>query len=207
MTSWRVRMWWCGHFGIRGRSTLSNAYIRAFREAATCLRSQVMHSPTVGSGIVLGLCMACSAPRIPSVKPAASGLDTTAIAGLERRIERAQVAKDSAFLDSATDASLRFTHGGGTNVQSKDQWLRGILRGTMYDRRVSNQRVEVHGDIAVTSGQIQVRRPAPDSARANYTISYVRVYRCTVVTCKLLSHLTTRSTLLPSSSLAPPDER
>ncbi|HEX7019917.1 MAG TPA: nuclear transport factor 2 family protein [Gemmatimonadaceae bacterium] len=123
--------------------------------------------------------------------------DSASIALLERRIEQAQVVKDMAFLDSATDSTLRFTHGGGTLVQTRAEWLRLIASSRTTERDVSDQHVEVHGDLAVTTGRVRVRRPVPNSPLADYTIGYVRVYRCTD-RCRLVSHVTTESTLPPS---------
>jgi len=66
---------------------------------------------------------------------------------------------------------------------------------TFYEREVSDQRVEPHGDVAITTGQVRVRRQHADPTRAEYTIWYVRVYRLNAGAWRLLSHQTVRSNL------------
>jgi hypothetical protein len=151
------------------------------------------------------LAAGCRTPRLAA--DPVTRTDTTAVFAFERAIEQAQVRKDITFLDSATDSALRFTHAGNTSGQTKAQWLRGVSGSTFYKRDVEEQRVEFHDDIAITTGRIRIERQYPDPAGAKYTISYLRVYRCIARGCRLVSHYTTASTLLPRATRPPPNER
>lgn len=152
--------------------------------------------------VVLTLSVVSCSPSRTTPAPI-SQTDAESVFAFERAIEQAQVRKDMAFLDSATASTLRFTHGGATNIQTKEQWLRGVSASTFFRRDVEDQHVEFHGDVAITTGRIRIERQYRDPAGAKYTIAYVRVYRCRGGRCQLLSHYTTASTLL-ANSVRPP---
>jgi hypothetical protein len=86
------------------------------------------------------------------------------------------------------------THGDGKR-QSRAELLAAVASGAMRFslRDVSDQSVELHDDVALVLGRIHIKRGDPDPKRADYTISYVRVYQRIGGAWQLLSHRTTRS--------------
>ena len=149
-------------------------------------------TPTLVAALMTAAC-ASAPPADTSHPPVAAA--TSVVAALERDIEAAQIRGDTQFIERATTADLRFTHGGAPEAQTREQWLRGVLTSTFYEREGADQRVELHGNVAVTTGRIRVRRQHAEPTRAEYTIWYVRVYRFDASAWRLLSHQTVRSTL------------
>jgi hypothetical protein len=74
---------------------------------------------------------------------------------MDQRIEDAVVKADLKFLESLTLKTSDFTHGTG-NVQTKDEWLKSVAKKGFLSRRVSLVEVELHGDVAVTYGRLDV---------------------------------------------------
>ena len=108
--------------------------------------------------------------------------DSAAIARLEHRVEAAVLHRDAAFLDSVYAPTFRFRHSTGT-LETRAQRMASLRRpvpsgapGRPIARVVDSLDVEVHGDIALTSGRIHVRRDGGDPRWRDYTIRYVRVY-------------------------------
>lgn len=113
---------------------------------------------------------------------AARSVDSASIATLEQRVERAVMAKDAAFLDSIYAPSFRFKHSTG-NVETRAQRMADLRRpvapnatGRTLERTVDSLEVEVHGDIALTTGRIHIRAESANPHWRDYTIRYVRIY-------------------------------
>jgi hypothetical protein len=56
------------------------------------------------------------------------------------------------------------------------------------ERRTSNQSIEVHGDVALVVGRLDVRVAGSDSETSCYAVQYVHLYasstrRCPTVAC------------------------
>jgi hypothetical protein len=121
--------------------------------------------------------------QVPVASSTASqSRDSAAIAILERRIEEANVRRDATFLDSVYASSFRFKHSTG-DVETRGERLASLRSeigpdapGRTLTRSIDSVDVEVHGDIALTSGRIHVRRSGGEARWQNYTIRYVRVY-------------------------------
>jgi hypothetical protein len=123
------------------------------------------------------------------------------VASFERQIELAAAHRDLKFLEAAADDSLHYTHGddwtmGGAPLAVNDKaawlgWL-GNLKTRMLSREVSEQHVELHGDVALTTGKIDIRTDSSDPKFGEYTIWYLRVYRRQDGRWRLLSHHTVR---------------
>ena len=123
------------------------------------------------------------------------------VASFERQIELAAAHRDLKFLEAAADDSLHYTHGddwtmGGAPLAVNDKaawlgWL-GNPKTRMLSREVSEQHVELHGDVALTTGKIDIRTDSSDSKFGEYTIWYLRVYRRQDGRWRLLSHHTVR---------------
>ena len=108
--------------------------------------------------------------------------DSARIAALERRIEDAVVRRDAAFLDSVYARTFRFKHSTG-DVETREQRLTSLrapvaanVPGRTISRDVDSVEVEVHGDVALTTGRIHVVRDGGEAHWQNYTIRYVRIY-------------------------------
>jgi len=125
-----------------------------------------------------------------------AGTSTTAVLELDRGIDHAILEKDVAFLAQKLASSFRFTHGDG-KFQSKSELIDAVRSGRMNakTREVTDQDVEMHGDVFIVTGQIHVVRDNPDPARRDYRIWYVRVYRKRDGQLEQLSHRTVKSTL------------
>ena len=108
--------------------------------------------------------------------------DSAAIAALERRVEDAFVKRDVAFLDSAYAPGFRFKHSTGM-LETREQRMSNLRQpmpanapGRFIERSVDSLDVEVHGDVALTTGRIHVRRDGGDPRWQDYTVRYVRLY-------------------------------
>ena len=105
----------------------------------------------------------------------------------ERRIEQSVVAGDVAALDTVYSADFQFTHGDG-NIQTKTEWLATVEQAKASDvfrsRLLRDQVGELHGDVAIIEGWIDVR------ANREYSVRYVRVYQMRAGRWLMLSHRT-----------------
>ena len=128
--------------------------------------------------------------------------DSTAIAALEQRIENAVVAREIAFLDSAYTPDFRFKHSTG-DVDTRGEWIASVQRSRFASRQVDSLDVEVHGDVALTTGRLHVRRSPDDSSWARdprwreYTVRYARVYVRRAGRWHLLTHHSTGESFGP----------
>jgi ketosteroid isomerase-like protein len=130
--------------------------------------------------------------------------DSAAIAALEVRIERAVVEYDAKFLETVYAPTFRFKHSTG-NVETREQRMKsmssppaaGATRVTARD--VDSLEVEVHGDVALTTGRIHVRRNGPPSPNRDYTIRYARIYVRGPTGWQLVTHHSTQQTFDPSA--------
>jgi len=137
----------------------------------------------VGGGLLLPIAGAAQATAATAATGAAgASADSAAIAGLERRVEDAVVRGDAAFLDSVYAPTFRFKHSTG-DLETRAQRMESLRRevppgapGRTIARVIDSVDVEVHGDVALTSGRIHVRRDGGDPRWQSYTVRYVRVY-------------------------------
>jgi ketosteroid isomerase-like protein len=141
--------------------------------------------------------MLCGAAASAQQPPATSAV-TAQIAALEHRIERAVVDTDTLYLDSAYAQGFQFKHATG-ELQNRATWLQSVraARGRFLSRDVDSLDVEVHGDMALTTGRIHVRRLRPDGTTVEYTIRYVRMYAFRNGRWQLLTHHSTQQTAGP----------
>ena len=128
--------------------------------------------------------------------------DSAAIATLEQRIENAVVAREIAFLDSAYTADFRFKHSTG-DLDTRAEWIASVRRSRFVSRQVDSLDVEVHGDVAFTTGRLHVRRSPDDPGWARnprwreYTVRYARVYVRRAGRWYLLTHHSTGESFGP----------
>ena len=118
----------------------------------------------------------------------ASAADVLAdLRAMDQRVEDAVVRADLKFLESVYANDFRFTHGTG-NVQSRDEWLKSVARRGFLSRKVSLVEVEMHGDVAVTFGRLDVIKNGEGGEK--YSLKYVRVYERRSGRWEMLMHRT-----------------
>jgi ketosteroid isomerase-like protein len=121
----------------------------------------------------------------------AQSADSAAIAALEQRVETAVARGDAAFLESVYAPSFRFRHSTGM-LEDRAMRMTALRRGPAPNaprvtaRTVDSLEVEVHGDVALTTGRIWVQREGSD-----YTVRYARVYVRRDGRWQLLTHHST----------------
>jgi len=126
--------------------------------------------------------------------------DSAAIAALERRVEAATMRGDVAFLDSVYAPSFRFKHSTG-ELEQRAARLAALRasRTRVFARDLDSLDVEVHGDVALTTGRIHVRQDSRDPKWREYTIRYARVYVRHAGQWQLLTHHSTAESFGPLS--------
>lgn len=145
-----------------------------------------------------GLCALAVLLALPArggaqARPASS--DSALLVAIELRIESATMRRDVAYLDSVYAPSFRFKHSTGS-LEERAPRLAGLRTGTarVFARDLDSLDVEVHGDIALTTGRIHVRQESADPKWAEYTVRYARVYVRREGRWQLLTHHSTGET-------------
>ncbi len=83
--------------------------------------------------------------------------ESAALEALERQVEEAYLRADTAFLRSTLREDFRFSHGTGL-VAGKDETMADFAKaGNFISRTLTSVEVDLHGDVALTSGRIEVR--------------------------------------------------
>jgi len=115
----------------------------------------------------------------------------TELVALEELMAASVLVADIPTLEKMYSDDFLFTHGTG-EVQTKEQWLAGLENGSpsWTERKVDSIKVEVHGNVAVTTGRIYAQTRSDDPLWQEYLIWYVRTYRLHGESWKLLSHKT-----------------
>ncbi|HEV2125127.1 MAG TPA: nuclear transport factor 2 family protein [Chloroflexota bacterium] len=118
--------------------------------------------------------------------------DRDSIAALEHRVEEATRLGDVAFLDSIYAPTFRFKHGTG-ELEERAQRLAALRQSTteVLARDLDSLDVEVHDDVALTTGRIHVRQQDEDPQWREYTVRYARIYVRRNGRWRLLTHHTT----------------
>lgn len=145
--------------------------------------------------------LAVAAALLPflSASPARSQItsrDSSVIALLEQQVEDAVVARNVPFLDSIYAPTFVFKHSTGdletraARMAALQQPRSANAPGRMLGRTVDSLDIEVHRDIALSTGRIHIRRAGGEPRWQNYTIRYVRVYvrNATTGRWQLLTH-------------------
>ncbi len=136
--------------------------------------------------------------------------DTAAVkaelASLDRQWQEAVVRGDAEFIDQRTASSFLFTHGGGTQSDTKADWLRITRRvpARFVERKAGSQSVEVHGDVGLVFGRLDIRTAGTaDAGPRCYAIAYVHVYARDHGVWMFLSHRTTETLESPRPCAEP----
>ena len=114
---------------------------------------------------------------------------------LDRRWQQAVAAGDTGFLEKRTADDFRFTHWGKTTADSKADWVRWAQQVPRHflQRKVSDQSVEIHRDVAQVFGRLDMRTLGHRGSDLCYAISYVHLYARRNGQWMFLSHRTTQS--------------
>lgn len=124
----------------------------------------------------------------------------TELAELDRRIQEALVSGDVKIIDRYVGNDFIFTHGwfeGGT--ETKQDLLENAKKETRFYlyRKASSQVVEVHGDVALVLGRLDVRRSPlaknNETEQMCYALNYVHLFERRKGLWQFLSHRTARS--------------
>lgn len=132
---------------------------------------------------------------LPSAVPgqaSSATADSAEIAALEHRVEQATLRGDVAYLDSVYAPSFRFTHSTG-EIEERGPRLATLRerKTKVFARDLDSLMVEVHGDVALTTGRIHVRQESTDPKWRDYIIRYARVYTRRGGRWQLLTHHST----------------
>ncbi len=143
------------------------------------------------------LALAIASAQGSAQAPAASR-DSAAIAALEYRVEQATQRGEVAYLDSIYAPSFRFKHSTG-QLETRGPRLAALRARTtpVFARDLDSLDVEVHGDVALTTGRIHVRQASTDPKWREYTVRYARVYIRRAGRWRLLSHHSTGESFGP----------
>lgn len=147
---------------------------------------------------VVALVLLAASPFALAAQSADAIRDSAAVAEirqLEQRVEAATARStraDSMFLDSVYASDFRFKHGTG-QLEDRAAVLARVRWNRFATRELDSLDVEVHGDLALSTGRIHVRlRPGgPPGQPPGYTIRYVRVYVRRNGRWRLVTHHTT----------------
>ena len=119
----------------------------------------------------------------------AADRDEATLMRTEEAVAQAVVDLDFETMDRVYADDFVFSHSTG-EVQTKGQWL-DVLRTTespYTSRVVDDIEVEMHGDIALTSGRLTIKRDTEDPRFREFRIRYIRVYAFRDERWQMLSH-------------------
>jgi ketosteroid isomerase-like protein len=110
---------------------------------------------------------------------------------INAQIDEAVVKKNVAILEKYYADDFVFTHGTGF-VEGKASWIKNVANpNRQYNSRVQDSTtVELHGDVALVIGKIEIKRMDKDK-KVSYGIWYIRVYRKNTDVWQMISHRTT----------------
>ena len=143
-------------------------------------------------GLVLIVALAIATPLYAQAQADTTSM-TAELVSADRQWQEAVVRGDAEFIEKRTASSFIFTHGGGTRSDTKADWLR-ITRQVpqrFLERTARDQSAEVHGDVALVVGRLDVRvSGGPDSGPSCYALQYVHLYARENGQWMFLSHRT-----------------
>lgn len=106
-----------------------------------------------------------------------------ALKKFENKIAQAVVHHNLDTLKTVYAFDFVFTHGTG-QVQNKDEWLAAVKKSDYTVRELEAQAVEIHGDIAITTGRLTIN----PRDKETFWVDYVRVYRRHNHRWQMISH-------------------
>lgn len=110
----------------------------------------------------------------PAVHEKEDAPDVAAIRALEQRTEEATVSGDTSFLEKVFSDDFTYARTTG-EVENKVQWLQHVARKLFISRKIVSLDIEIHGNVAVVHGQLDVVVHDDHGGHANL-VNYLRVY-------------------------------
>lgn len=127
-----------------------------------------------------------------------AGDATNELITAEKTLAASVVALDFATLDSLYADDFVFSHSTGV-VETKADWLKFLKDNPDFytSRVVDSIKVELHDNVAVTSGRLHIKTSAENPERQEFLVWYIRVYEHRDERWQLLSHRSIREQLGP----------
>ena len=94
---------------------------------------------------------------------------------LNRALDRAVVNKDVHILQKHYADDFVFTHSDG-KIDSKHSWIKNVEHAHYISREHDSTKVELHDDIAIVSGKLNIERKAHHGESPQFSIKYVRIF-------------------------------
>lgn len=118
--------------------------------------------------------------------------DSEVLLSINAQLDEAVVKKNIEVLEKHYADDFVFTHGTGF-VEGKASWIKNVANpNTQFVSRAQDSTtVELHDDVALVIGKIEITRKDKDKNIA-YGIWYIRVYRKKNDLWQMISHRTTR---------------
>jgi hypothetical protein len=110
------------------------------------------------------------------------------IDSINRLLDRSVVKKYTVVLKKYYSDDFFFKHATG-KIDSRISWIKSVLRNNYASREHDSVIVELHGQVAIVTGTLNVRFP-PQTRKA-YAVSYIRVFAYRKKTWQLISHHST----------------
>ena len=107
---------------------------------------------------------------------------------INRLLDRSVVKKDSLVLKKYYSDDFFFRHATG-KIDSKTSWLKSVQRNNYGSREHDSVIVELHDQVAIVTGTLNVRFP-PQTRKA-YAVRYLRVFAYKNNIWQLISHHST----------------
>ena len=132
------------------------------------------------------------APRAPRAEDTPTA---AAIRALEQHIEEATVSDDAAFMEKAFADDFTYARTTGES-ENKAQWLQTVARRPFISRKIVSLEIEVHGDVAITHGKLDMAVHDERGGHSNL-IKYFHVYEQRNGNWVLLTHRSLEETAKP----------
>lgn len=94
---------------------------------------------------------------------------------LNRALDRAVVNKDLPVLQKHYADDFVFTHSDG-KVDSKHSWVKSVEHAHYISREHDSTKVEVHDNVAIVTGKLNIERKAHHGESPQFSIKYVRIF-------------------------------
>jgi hypothetical protein len=149
--------------------------------------------------LLLGVATASAVAQSPAAPDAAKTLEE--LKALEVAVEAAFQKADAAFLDSVLAPDFQFWTAAGKPI-ARPQVLTTYGQPGRYPvRRQTAFDVELHGDVALSNGRLEVKSTVP----REYIVCYIRLYQRLGGRWQLVSHRTFRERDGLTETCAPMD--
>ena len=160
-------------------------------------------SGSVRRGIpVMMLCLLAAMPAPAQERDGAPDARTAdELRALEIAVEAAFQKADAAFLDSVLAPGFQFWTAAGKPIARAQVLTTYGQPGRYPVRRQTSVDVEVHGDVALSNGRLEVRSTVP----REYIVCYLRLYQRLGGRWQLVSHRTFRERDGLTETCAPMD--